>query len=190
MDLWNDLPWADLIALSNADTCEMHIILCANGVNFVLLITLIKLLFNVVNFSVSTLQRYGKAFSISKFIFNYFHFLSVYAGFKGCIFFEIDGKSMFEHTLSRCQNLAMCSHDVRNVLMMSVMRALCVLCVGYAGATRAMRVRHTGYVGRTCTLWAGRGHRVGQPYENAKKSVVRAGICTPPMRVGTTFLRA
>lgn len=84
----------------------------------------------------------------------------------------------------------MCSRDACNVLTMSVMRALCVLCVGYVGATRAMRVRHTGYVGRTCTLWAGRGQRVGQPYENAKKSVVRAGIMHPPMRVATTFLRA
>jgi len=60
---------------------------------------------------------------------------------------------MFEHTLSHSQNLAMCSHDVRNVLMMSVMRGLCVLCVGYAGATRAMRVRDAGHTGGTCTLW-------------------------------------
>ena len=93
-------------------------------------------------------------------------------------------------TLSRCQSLAMCSRDACNVLTMSVMRALCVLCVGYVGATRAMRVRHTGYVGRTCTLWAGRGHYGLALWKNAKKSVVRAGIMHPPMRVATTFLRA
>lgn len=68
--------------------------------------------------------------------------------FTGCsegVFFSGGYQnSMFEHTLSHCQDLAMRSHDVRYAL---AMRAMCGLCVRYVGATRAMRVRHAGDVG-------------------------------------------
>jgi hypothetical protein len=69
------------------------------------------------------------------------------------VFFSVGYQnSMMYDTLGHCQNLAMCSRDACNVLTMSVMRGLCVLRGRYVGATRAMRVRHTGYVGATCTL--------------------------------------
>jgi hypothetical protein len=125
---------------------------------------------------------------------NLFSFIFIFPMFsrvtEGVSLSKIDGKSAMYRTLTDLENLTMWSHDVRNVLMMSVMRALCVLCGRYAGATRAMRVRHTGYVGGTCTLWVLCGCYGLALWKNAKKSVVRAGIMHPPMREATTFLRA
>ena len=66
---------------------------------------------------------------------------------EGVFFFESDEKSMFEHTLSHFENLAMCSHDVRYAL---AMRAMCGLCVGaWALCGRVARYARAPCVGRT-----------------------------------------
>jgi hypothetical protein len=72
--------------------------------------------------------------------------------------------------------------------MMGVMRAMCGLRGRYVRVMRAMRIRDAWDMWVQRTLWAGRGLCVGQPYENAKKSLVRGHNAHPPMRIQVTFL--
>ena len=56
---------------------------------------------------------------------------------EGVFFSKGDRKSMVRHTLSHCQNLAMCSHDAHDAGYAGAMRAMCRLCGRDARYARA-----------------------------------------------------
>ena len=86
---------------------------------------------------------------------NLFSTIFIFSVFTGCsegVFFSKgDRKSMVRHTLSRCQNLAMCSHDAHDAGYACAMRATWALCGRDARYARAPCVGCTRYA-RVFTL--------------------------------------
>lgn len=126
-------------------------------------------------------------FQKSNFFFKFFHFLSVFKGFRGKIFF-------FEALKKYVATYLEPSRKPRDAGVMRATGGLCGRSAGYAGAMRVHTWARAGAMRGIHGLCLHCGRDAGcmrsTPTEKRQKSSGARALCTPPLLEHIAFLRA